>query len=52
MSKDDQQPIDSLEEEYIEPSGSITSEKSSSGNHQQTSDTNAPNLENIRTAGF
>jgi|TARA_B110000240_G_C13438034_1_gene426788 hypothetical protein len=52
MSKDNQRTIDSLEEEYTEPTESIASEKSSSRSSEQNSDSGAPNLEDIRTAGL
>lgn len=50
MSKDDQRPIDNLEEEFVEPSESIIAEKNSNQDSEQSSD--ALNLEDIRTAGF
>ncbi len=52
MSKDDQRPIDSLEEEYSDASESITLEKKSDGESEQSSDSDKLNLEDIRTAGF
>ena len=51
MSKDEQQPIDSLEEEYIEATDPIASEKNSSENSEQRS-SDKPNLDDIRTAGL
>jgi hypothetical protein len=52
MSKEDQQPIDNLEEEYIKPSEYIASAKISSGDSEESPDSNTPNLEDIRTAGL
>lgn len=52
MSKDDQRPIDNLNEEYIEPSESVSSGKSASEDSEQDQDSNTLNLEDIRTAGF
>lgn len=52
MSKDDLQPIDSLEEEYSDPSESMTSEKKPNSGSEQNSDADKLNLEDIRTAGF
>ncbi len=52
MSKDDQRPIDSLEEEYSNTSESMTSGKKSDETTEQDSDTDRLNLEDIRTAGF
>ncbi len=52
MSKDDQRPIDNLEEEFIEPSESITVEKNASEDSEQNMDSSTLNLEDIRTAGF
>jgi hypothetical protein len=52
MSKDDQPPIDSFEEEFAESPKSITAEKSSSGISEQSTDSNKLKLEDIRTAGL
>ena len=52
MSKDNQRAIDSLEEEYTEPNETLASEKISSRDSKQNSDSGAPNLEDIRTAGL
>jgi hypothetical protein len=52
MSKHDQRPIDSLKEEFGEPSESIASDKNSSESSEQSSDSSTLNLEDIRTAGF
>ncbi|MDW3096276.1 MAG: hypothetical protein R8G33_11430 [Gammaproteobacteria bacterium] len=52
MSKEDQRPVDSLEEEYSDSSESITSAKKTDEEPGLNSDSDKLNLEDIRTAGF
>lgn len=52
MSKEDQQPIDNLEEEFIEPSEYLATGKAPLADSEESSDATTPNLEDIRTAGL
>ena len=52
MSNDEQRPIDNLEEQFAEQSESIIAENNSNEDSEQTSSTDTPSLEDIRTAGL